>query len=362
MPPGFDFPGSSSFWLNRHLLAYPGRYARWMDVVGATEYRGRPGDGAGRFRGRRTPSSRRVPQKRIVPTPSRCYRYRTRWVGDTRATPPGASRRDRAPSRGCVRERDQSPALPYGGPGQEIALRTALGAGRTTLSRQLLTESLVLAGVGAVVGTALAAVAIRGCSSPSVPRTCRGSTRSASMDASCCSRSWRRARPDCSSVWLALVRIARTDVRDALREGVGDRREASPGAALAAYWSSPRSRRRWVLVVGAGLMSRSYVSLLDTDPGFNATSVLTLRVDLPSGAYGELERVSDFHAPDRRSSRHAARCRFGRGHSDAPLRAGGPLLGQLLRPESRGTPPGGGAAQSLPSDLARILRDDGHST
>ena len=34
MPPGFDFPGNSSFWLNRYLLAYPGRYARWMDVVG----------------------------------------------------------------------------------------------------------------------------------------------------------------------------------------------------------------------------------------------------------------------------------------------------------------------------------------
>ena len=34
MPPGFDFPGNSNFWLNRYLLAYPGRYARWMDVVG----------------------------------------------------------------------------------------------------------------------------------------------------------------------------------------------------------------------------------------------------------------------------------------------------------------------------------------
>ena len=51
-----------------------------------------------------------------------------------------------------------------------------------------------------------------------------------------------------------------------------------------------------MLVVAAGLMSRSYVRLLDTDPGFDATSVLTLRVDLPSGAYRDLERVSDFHA------------------------------------------------------------------
>ena len=50
-----------------------------------------------------------------------------------------------------------------------------------------------------------------------------------------------------------------------------------------------------MLVVGAGLLSRSFIQLLDTEPGFDATSVLTLRVDLPSGAYRDLERVSDFH-------------------------------------------------------------------
>ncbi len=37
MPPGFDFPGTSSFWLNRWLLSYPGRYARWMDGVARLE-------------------------------------------------------------------------------------------------------------------------------------------------------------------------------------------------------------------------------------------------------------------------------------------------------------------------------------
>ena len=51
-----------------------------------------------------------------------------------------------------------------------------------------------------------------------------------------------------------------------------------------------------VLVIGAGLLARSFSYLLDTDPGFNAEGVLTLRVDLPSGAYGDLRRVADYYA------------------------------------------------------------------
>ncbi len=43
-------------------------------------------------------------------------------------------------------------------------------------------------------------------------------------------------------------------------------------------------------------MSRSFMRIMETEPGFDATSVLSLRVDLPSDAYRDLERVSDFHA------------------------------------------------------------------
>jgi putative ABC transport system permease protein len=51
-----------------------------------------------------------------------------------------------------------------------------------------------------------------------------------------------------------------------------------------------------MLVIGAGLLVRSFSLLLDTDPGFNATGVLTFQLDLPTGGYRELPVVADYHA------------------------------------------------------------------
>ena len=51
-----------------------------------------------------------------------------------------------------------------------------------------------------------------------------------------------------------------------------------------------------MLVIGAGLLTRSFSELIETDPGFNSTSLLTFQVDLPSGEYGELTRVADYHS------------------------------------------------------------------
>lgn len=294
MPAGFDFPGRSSFWLNRHLLAYPGRYARWMDLVGRLG----PGVELAAAREDFTRVARQLEEE--FPGTNRAYTttmvpLQDAVVGETRATLLvllGAT--GLLLLVACVnvinlllsRMADR---------GQEIALRTALGAGRARLGRQLLTESLVLAGTGAVLGTALAAIGIDmlvAFGPENLPRLDEVQMNGRVL-------LFTLAATGLTGLLFGLapvIRLARTDVREALKDG---------GRGATSGVSRGRARSMLVvaqvavavmLVVGAGLMSKSFMGLLETDPGFDATSLLTLRVDLPSGAYRELERVSDFHA------------------------------------------------------------------
>ena len=51
-----------------------------------------------------------------------------------------------------------------------------------------------------------------------------------------------------------------------------------------------------MVVVGAGLLVRSFARLVDTDPGFDSRGVLTLQVDVPTGSYQEFSSVADYYA------------------------------------------------------------------
>jgi predicted permease len=294
MQPGFDFPGSSSFWLNRYLLSYPGRYARWMDVVGRlgpdVDLAAARADIAGVARGleEEYPGTNRSYATTVLP-------LHDAMVGDTRTTLLvlfGAT--GLLMLVACVnvinlllsRMADRGP---------EIALRTALGAGRARLARQLLTESLVLAAVGAVLGSFLAAGGMNllvAFGPEDLPRldevTMNGRVLLVTFLTTCFTGLLFGLAP--------VLRLARTDVRGALQDGsrgssAGKGRERVRGLLVVAQVAVAV-----MLVVGAGLMSRSFIELLDTTPGFDASSVLTLRVDLPTGAYRDLQRIADFHA------------------------------------------------------------------
>jgi putative ABC transport system permease protein len=159
---------------------------------------------------------------------------------------------------------------------REIAVRSALGAGRTRVVRQLLTESVVLSVAGAVVGLVLASIAIqsvRTFAPESVPRV-----NTISLDA------WTLAFTGLIAVVTGLLfglvpalHAGRGDLQSVLREG--SRGSTAAGRARGALVVA-QVALSLVLLVGAGLMMRSFAKLQSVDPGFDANGVLTARVQL----------------------------------------------------------------------------------
>lgn len=294
MRPGFDFPGSSDFWLNRHLLAYPGRYARWMDVVGRLQSdvdigaaRADLGTIASRLEAE-YPDWNRAYGIAVAP-------LHDAVVGDTR-TPLlillGATAFLLLIA--CVnvinlllsRMADR---------GREIAVRAALGAGRGRLGRQLMTESLVLAFIGAVVGVGVAILGIgvlTALGPENLPRLDEvrldGGVLLFTLASTVLTGLLFGSAP--------LLWLARTDIQAELKEGS---RSSTPGTArerLRSLLVVAEIALATMLVIGAGLLTRSFSELIETDPGFKSTSLLTFQIELPSGEYGELARVADYHA------------------------------------------------------------------
>jgi putative ABC transport system permease protein len=174
---------------------------------------------------------------------------------------------------------------------REIAVRSALGAGRLRLARQLFTESLVLALAGGAAGVLLAAWGVRiitRAGPASVPRL-----GEVSMD-------WRALGAALACAVLAailagsapILNAARLRTLDGLRErsstgGSGTRRLQSglivAEAAIAV-----------VVVVVAALLGESFLRLRGVDPGFTPDRVLSFRVSLPGARYSADKRAAFF--------------------------------------------------------------------
>jgi predicted permease len=172
---------------------------------------------------------------------------------------------------------------------REVATRAALGASRTRVARQMLAESVVLAVAGGVAGVLLAAAAVRGL---------RG------LDPDVLPRAGEVAL-DGGALAFALVLSVGTGVlfglAPALRLAGGDLQSVLRGAGRSVAGSAASNRARGTLVagevalsllllVGAGLLLRSFVRLQQVDPGFQAEHVLTARLALPRAAYPDIDR------------------------------------------------------------------------
>jgi putative ABC transport system permease protein len=177
--------------------------------------------------------------------------------------------------------------------GREMAIRAALGAGRGRILRQLLTESLMIAALGGAIGLLLAAwgVDLLAAAMPEdIPRA-----GGIGLD----------ARVLGFTAAITLGAGLAFGLAPALQSSKGDLtaslKEGGRGAGAGAGHSRMRGllvvtevALSLVLLVGAGLLLKSFRHLLDVPPGFDPNGVLTATVALPSGAYREEARQSAF--------------------------------------------------------------------
>lgn len=160
---------------------------------------------------------------------------------------------------------------------REIAVRSALGAGRTRIVRQLLTESLVLALVGGALGLLVSHWGVQtivGLSADTLPRV-----QDIRLDARVVSFAFVLALA--TGVLFGLMpalRVARSEPQHGLRAGRGS--IGGEGNRLRGMLVIAEVALAVLLVVGAGLMARSFLVLRSVDPGFDPDRVLTVSLQL----------------------------------------------------------------------------------
>ena len=176
---------------------------------------------------------------------------------------------------------------------REIALRSALGAGRGRILRQLLTESLILALLAGVVGIGLGFLGIRGLVA-AMPSWFPG-IEDVGLTPRVLGFTWLVAVA--SGVLFGLVpafRAAAPDLREALAEGGGRGSTGRRGGRLRNVLVAAEMALAVVLLVASGLLVRAFLSLQNTELGYETADRLAFRVTLPETRYETDEDVRAF--------------------------------------------------------------------
>ncbi len=178
---------------------------------------------------------------------------------------------------------------------REIAIRAALGASRWRIVRQMLGESLLLALLGGALGVLPAfwlVDLLKHAAPDGMPRLDEigidGRVLLFSLGVS--------ALTGLLCGLMPALQASRSDLNQALREaGAGDKGSASGGRVRSALVVAEIAISL-TLLIGAGLLLRSFVLLQRVDPGFSPAQVLTARIGLPQNAYPERRQVANFYA------------------------------------------------------------------
>lgn len=176
---------------------------------------------------------------------------------------------------------------------KEMTIRLALGAGRLRIMRQMLTEGVLLSLLGAVIGTLIASWGVDllvKLSADNIPSTARveidGLVLAFTLGISLLTGMLFGLVPALHSLKFNLGESLKEGGRSA-SEGVGRSRTRNLLVIL-------ESAVAVILLVGAGLLIRSFVLLQNVSPGFDANNVLTMRVDLSRDKYDESQKAGMF--------------------------------------------------------------------
>jgi putative ABC transport system permease protein len=172
----------------------------------------------------------------------------------------------------------------------EIAIRTALGASCARITRQTLTESVLLSLFGGAAGLLLSLgtlAALRAAHPAAIPRLDGVGVNG-----------WVIAFALVAALLTGMVsglapalRVSRADLHEGLKEG-GANRLSLAGHRLRAALIVSEVALSLLLLVGAGLLVRSFLHLTGVDPGFNANHVLTFNMDMPAARYSNSQQRS----------------------------------------------------------------------
>jgi len=201
------------------------------------------------------------------------------------------------------------------GRSREIGVRAALGATRWRLARQLLIESIVLATVGGTIGVGLAYIAIAALArfGPSdMPRL-------QMIEVNAQVLFYAVAATLVSAVLFGLapaLQLVRGGVAGALKEG-GRTVAGSPHQRLRRVLVAAEVSLAFVLVVSSGLLLRSFISMVNTNPGFQPQGALTASVELPPARY-DTKAAADFYRRAAERVRALPGVREGTFSSDLP--------------------------------------------
>lgn len=178
---------------------------------------------------------------------------------------------------------------------KEVAIRAALGAGRIRLVRQFLTEGLLLSLAGGSIGVALAAFGtdlILKLVPLEIPRLSQ-----TSLDRDVLLFTLM------ISIVTALVfglapawQATRGDLNRSLREGGRSSSSAEGRQRFRKILVAAQIGLAVTLVIGAGLLIRSFIELQQVSPGFKPDNVLVADITIPSTRYSEIHQVSEFYS------------------------------------------------------------------